>query len=98
MLWEGFQIVSLSESQQIIIFHFLKCEHYSTETLSGPFQIISSFQGHLGEGKVQSLLDGAQWLASHAHCFIPKNPLDKRVGGAQSRFEHCDKEKNSVPL
>jgi hypothetical protein len=50
-----------------------------------------------------SSLDGGEWSASCPGRFIlrnraPDNPLNRRLGGPQSRSEHDGEEKNSQPL
>jgi hypothetical protein len=50
-----------------------------------------------------SALDGSEWLAVHPGRFTPQGkssryPLDRRLGGPQSRSGCCGEEKNSQPL
>jgi hypothetical protein len=47
-------------------------------------------------------LDGGEWAASCPGSFTPKErapwyPLDRRLGGPQSRSGHSGEEKNSQP-
>jgi hypothetical protein len=49
-----------------------------------------------------SAVDGGEWSASHPGRFItrertPFNPLDRRLGGPQSRSEHGGDEKSPSP-
>jgi hypothetical protein len=51
---------------------------------------------------LDSALDGGEWLASRPGRFTQgksrRYPLDRRLGGIQSRSGHGGEEKNSKPL
>jgi hypothetical protein len=45
-----------------------------------------------------SALDGGEWSVSGPQGKIPWYPLDRKLGGPQSRSGRCGEEKNSQPL
>jgi hypothetical protein len=44
-----------------------------------------------------SALEGGEWSASRLGPLYPRYPLDRRLGGPQSRSGHGGEEKNSQP-